>query len=794
MAIEETFPASNQEDAERTAKLHLIEALCRQFSEFAKPLLNSAFDKADDSLFDQADRSENNSQQQTYFETMRELRVSRAELIDHFFTLFKKGWRPLKAPPLLTGKVSFDELSLLRKDELEELVATEAMVTRIKDSLGPELNVLITRCQHVNDQIQAEEIPFHPKFLCQSFTSALSKIELDINSKLILLKHFDRHLITNIEEGYKAANHLFIQAGVLPDLAPEPTNHSSSRKPSQATTQPSDEPATTGANSNGNPLHHINSFEHLRGLIQGQPSNSSIPLGQVGSYVGNTVSGVHLANHSETEQSIQYVPSTELAQTLGQIQTQQNGKQDMVALTIEQVKHALQDRLADKTLNQVDNDALNLVSMLFEFILDDPQLSLPMKELLGRLQIPMLKVAVLDNSFFSNSKHSARGLLNGLARVGQSWSPKESLAQDKIYQIVAKIVRKVVDDFDQDVSIFSPLNKTIAKLLDHQKTQQQKLESKIRLQEEQNALIKMAKSQAADTLEALCLSNTTPAFLKLFLMNNWVKVVEKSLLLEDSDLYNQAIHKAETLIWSTDAREIIENRSEFLKRIPPLLSEIRDAALEFGFPETNMDALFDNLEQIHLDHSKLTLDELQALEEQHPLPLTAEDATEPLKKTATPSLFDDEDALFDSTKSTISVPELPSQSQAQLGDEVGDVVGEATGEVHATSESNVIDFNRIKKPKAPDHFYHQLKTFEVGMLFELHSEEETERKNLTAIIASTKTYIFVDRHGQNRSEFTEDELASALEKGDIKHLDDGLLFDRALEAVIGSLRKNQVAQ
>lgn len=817
MATEKTKPALSEKESERLAKLKLVEHLCSHFSEFAKPLLNTTFDKADDSLFDQADRSENNSQQQTYFETMRELRVSRSDIASHFFTLFNKGWRPVKAPPLLTGKVSFDELSLLRKDELEELVATEAMVNRVKEAMGSELTLLLTRCKELNDQISEDEIPYHPKFLCQSFINSLSKVELDISSKLILLKHYDRHLIQHLSECYASANHILIQAGILPDLVPPQPERSESREKKQL--EQSNTPdagqlqfgpafpgagpisgsghgtghsggialnnGTTQAQGSGSAPSIANNFDALRGLIHQQSDNPMFPSQLLqGGFIGNGQGSAGQQNNTSQQGSFisghssNVIAPTELAQTLGQIQTQHIAHVGTANVSIEDVKTALQEKLEDKTLNQVDNDALNLVSMLFEFILDDSQLSIHMKELLGRLQIPMLKVAVLDNSFFSNNKHPARVLLNGLARAGQAWSPQESLEADKVYQIVSKIVRKVVEDFDQDVAIFTPLNKTVSKLLEHQKNQQQRHEKAIQVQEEQNAMIKMAKTQAEDALESLCLSKTTPAFLKLFLMNNWVKVVEKSLLLEDSGLYEQAIDTAETLIWSTDAREIIGNRSEFLKRIPPLLSEIRNAALEYGFPETNMDALFDNLEQIHLDHSKLTLEELEALEDQDLMDKQQDAQSEIENALDGFELMDDN---HHNEADDLQALELAKDSSES--DDVEPVIGLAA--------ENVIDFNQIKHPKADDKYYKEIESFELGMLFEIETDGEIDRKILTAVITSTKKYIFVDRHGVNRSEFDEDELARAIQKDEVKRLDDGLLFDRALEAVIGSLRQNQ---
>ena len=63
------------------------------------------------------------------------------------------------------------------------------------------------------------------------------------------------------------------------------------------------------------------------------------------------------------------------------------------------------------SMGRTDEDTVNLVGMLFDYILNDRNLAIPMKALIGRLQIPMLKVAILDKTFFSRTSHPARQLV-----------------------------------------------------------------------------------------------------------------------------------------------------------------------------------------------------------------------------------------------------------------------------------------------------------------------------------------------------------------------------------------------
>jgi hypothetical protein len=61
------------------------------------------------------------------------------------------------------------------------------------------------------------------------------------------------------------------------------------------------------------------------------------------------------------------------------------------------------------------------------------------------------------------------------------------------------------------------------------------------------------------------------------------------------------------------------------------------------------------------------------------------------------------------------------------------------------------------------------------------------RCRLAAVIRGTSKYIFVNRAGVKVAEETRETLAVLLQQGKLRTLDDGMLFDRALESVITNL-------
>ena len=93
--------------------------------------------------------------------------------------------------------------------------------------------------------------------------------------------------------------------------------------------------------------------------------------------------------------------------------------------------------------------------MLFEYILDDRNLPDPMKALLSRLQIPMLKVAILDSVFFASKNHPARRLLNNLARASVGWADDGDRCPKSLYGQVSSIVDRVLSEFSDDIGLFS---------------------------------------------------------------------------------------------------------------------------------------------------------------------------------------------------------------------------------------------------------------------------------------------------------------------------------------------------
>ena len=163
-----------------------------------QPLLQSLFDNIDDALFELADRAEHNSEQNMYFESMREIRIKRRGIELGFGHELDNAFRQLLVPadviPTLDSSQEnvIEGLSLIADDELEELVAVDSMVLKAQRQFSHCLKPFTTRLDTLieTQAVNITNNPFGPSVICHSFLRVCKKLELDIKAKLVLFKLF----------------------------------------------------------------------------------------------------------------------------------------------------------------------------------------------------------------------------------------------------------------------------------------------------------------------------------------------------------------------------------------------------------------------------------------------------------------------------------------------------------------------------------------------------------------------------------------------------------------------------
>lgn len=723
-----------------------------------KVSLQALFDNADDTLFEMADRATSNAEQNSFFEAMRDLRLKRKSIergfLEKLFAAFANlnQYEIGKAPQL--DSVSFDSLSLVQNDELEESVAIDTMVAKVISRASRPLGHLTTRLNtQVSKKLEDKTNPLGPSALCEFFLDACRSLGVEIRVKLIVLKLFEKYVLSSLDELYVEANDSLVAAGVLPDL-----KNASPQRRQQARSTPS---------------HGY--------LGEGE---TRAPLGEGYSGEMQEAFGVLQELLSQTRGSISYrrevpadampISSHDLMRLLSHLQHQQPAQQVSDEFDLRQQLEQLLSRASAKSgrarvVGEVDEDVINLVSMLFEFILDDRTLPDSLKALIARLQIPMLKVAVLDKTFFSRGSHPARRLLNEIASASLGWGEQDDAQRDSLYQKIENIVQRLLNDFTDDPAIFAELLSDFLAFTGDERRRSDLLEQRTRDAEEGRVRAELARHQVEHALNDRLLGRTLPEVVVRLLQEAWSKVMLLTYLKSggDSEEWQAVLSTMDDLIWSVESHEEPEDRLRLLELVPGLLKSLRDGLTSAAFDPFSTGEFFSQLEALHVQaFQRFKRPEPEGEIE----PSALADADEPVA-------LDAEAKADVELEDDLILADLP-----QMIEVVEEIVLLAPGESHAPEPEIIL----------PDHdeALQQVENLRVGSWVEIQEDAEHKmRCKLAAIIKPTGKYIFVNRTGMKVLEKTRMGLAVEFRRGAVRLLDDALLFDRALESVIGNLRR-----
>jgi hypothetical protein len=687
--------------------------------------LQELFDNADDTLFEMADRARNDVEQNLFFEAMRDLRLKRKNIergfLEQFFAAFVSLTQYDIAQSALPQTLAFDASVALPDDDVERSVAVEAMVSKVLNRDGFALDQLTARLSALlGRELLDQHNPMGPAMLCEYFMQAGRNLGVEIKVKLIILKLFERYVLRDANQLYTEANQLLSATGVLPDLKPAPARRATDRvaasvgaEPAQANTRASGPPTDDSVQEVFAALQEL--LLHVRGSVAPtlEASAQTQPI--------STRDLMRLLSHLQ-----QYVPAPE-AQDDFDLRNQL--EQLLTRVSVKSGK--------SRVVGVADEDVINLIAMLFECILDDRNLPDSLKALIGRLQIPMLKVAVIDKSFFSRSSHPARRLLNEIATAAMGWGECDDHERDSLYLRIEQVVQRLLNDFVDDPAVFSELLADFLAFTSDERRRSELLEQRTRDAEEGRARTELARQCVEQVLNQALLGKVLPQRVVVFVQEAWSQVLLLTCLKhgDQSAEWHADVQSMEQLIWSVQRHDESDASLRLLALVPGLLKSLRDGLSSSAFDPFATSEFFSELEALHVQ-------------------------------------------LFERPGQKLERP-VDTPVMVEVRQEV----------VLRTADEGPVDAASVRLPE-DDAGLLQVDQLRLGCWVEFQEDEEnTLRCKLAAIIEATGKYIFVNRTGMKVLERSRTGLALEFRRGAVRALDDTLLFDRALESVIGNLRR-----
>jgi len=833
------------EDSRGSATTHQrrLPQLLEQIRNHAINELNTLFaemlDGADDALFDQADKARSNKDQALYFDSMRELRIKRQGMEKVFGQELLNNFQKLQVSNEPVAESNLDEFpldnfSLVQEDELEENLAIDSMVTKADNKNKQALKQIVTRFDTLlaNIRVDNSNNPVSPRKICESFREASHALELDIKAKLIVYKLFDRLVVAGFSHVYAGINENLVKNGVLPDLpdadAEMRQKQVARRKAAKKSRQQSaaekqhedgflDEEGNYVSNGGGSADNSNIGTEvlgALRDLLAVQRSGAPLVAGAAPAETYQTASG-ELVGMAPTVDNRQLVQALSTVQA--DIQQQSNaGSYLPIADLRGQIGTVLpvSGPVSSSSIGQASDDVIDIISMLFDFILDDKNLPDEFKALIGRLQIPMLKVALLDDTFFSKGNHPARKLLNEMARAGIGWDREAEGNGVGLRDKVEEIVTRILNEFEDDTTLFAVALDEFHQFNEEQLKRSELIERRIREAEEGKAKSETAKAIAEESLKKIVGNRQLPDAVSRLLFEAWQSVMLLIYLREGDacEAWKKHLLTAEELIESLNPPKTIEARKRLTGILPGLVKSIKAGLDAVAYGEFESAQLFQELEQIHLQVLKgeavlVELDNGQVAAEDLAMPV---DSLEHELANIDTESDDDDVAVIEDFSDDLDFDGFEDEHELHAADkkkikqmDLAQLTGNSTIDLDALGGIEEIDMSvnppsntEISSGSLPedDQFQALVETFQVGSWFELKEQGKSVRCKLAAIIPAVGKYIFVNRTGIKIADYTKSGLAIALRRQEISQLNDGALFDRALESIVSNLRSLKKTQ
>jgi hypothetical protein len=478
---------------------------------------------------------------------------------------------------------------------------------------------------------------------------------------------------------------------------------------------------------------------------------------------------------------------------------------------------AHREELIQASTGKLDHMVIDVVGSLFDQILSDSRVPPQMAREIARLQLPVLRVALSDQTFFSTRRHPVRRFINRIASLANAFDDFDIGPGAKFLTRVRKLVDEIVEgDFDQ-IELYAAKVADLEKFVaDQSEGAVEKTGAVVVLDAKESEL--RVQQRYMLQLQASLNPLSLPSYLQEFVAQVWSQALVLAVRRDgaDSDRAKRYRRVGTDLVMSIQPKGSPAFRKKFLMQLPPLMKDLNEGMKLIGWPETAQKEFFGKLLPAHaeslkgqpmseLDHNLLVkrLESIFAL----PVPMSESFArSEPVPDVAPEVIerrFTPEEAKqvglvkeaqvdwsedvaaraaeVDVDLSDVQPPVLASPSMAaKLDPEAVQQLGPTTSEAGEPGEPT-------RGPQLIDHI-------KLGFAYQMHLKDEWQKVQL-AHVSSGRSFFVFTRGGKHQEtiSMTSRMLARMCETGRFRAVESSYLMERATQRARKQLAELNVA-
>jgi len=563
-----------------------------------KSALQSMVNHSDHYVLELVDESCNIGDQAQISDAMRLVNLQKKSMLSEYLAFFDESYTKQIVSNQCAGLSINDYLynddahgqSLVKNEMLEIRAAVDKMSDRIKRRQWQLQSTLTKRFSVLaGHRFDVNSYPISPWIICESFAKVVGRLKTRFSRKLIIIKMFEHSAIPVLENLYKQIDSLLIKNNISQNVENIPCKIESPDGQDRSLSELDLIESNLNSVSTSELDYNVKRFVAMQQMLHNdvkenldvEKSDADIGKPEVNIYpVDDVMTGL-----SVLQEKVLMLDHTEC------IALNSHVKPNLFKLL-----KLMSDPDVDFELDRKCSDVIDIVSMMFDFILDDAALPLQLRTVIIRLQVPIIKVAILDDEFFNSRLQSARQLLNELAYSANVLNlvnqPNDS-SENFVIAKAERVVDTILTSFTLELDMFTTELRNF----------QQFVRAALKGRMEKTKQLQVAKDVVIAEIKQRLTSQSVPAVVEVFIKQVWNNVLTKVGLATQCEgkSWRAILQITDELIWSTQPKQMDQERKLLTNMIPRLLSRLQEGLNLVEYNKSLTGQFFQQLEQVHLN-------------------------------------------------------------------------------------------------------------------------------------------------------------------------------------------------
>ncbi|GGC79737.1 DUF1631 family protein [Undibacterium terreum] len=504
-------------------------------------------------------------------------------------------------------------LTLVSYEEMDKKLAMGRASRSLELASAEQLAALNMRLAALMDydSVGIQQNPFRPEVVLKVIIAAWTEFNPDQESHHLVLPLLRADILFDLAPILQALNQTLVERGILPEL------HESYRvkKMDSAAQAKKDEPVKAELDQKLK-----NYFSAAQAQTQAAPAaNFAVPPINAGSanlldsLQNDLARAMQQGGFAPAGEAAAFAPSaaaeTQLFNYLADLQKGMAIRQLVAGAQGVMRLSQLKEQMPELATSGVERNTLDLLSKIFDTVFRNQTIPNEIKELIGVLQIPVLKAALIDKDFFFKEAHPARRLIDLLAKHSVAWDQKKG-QEDPLYQTLQRNVNRVQQEFDHKLELFDEVASDIENFVEKEEAAAAAVLQEPIVRALRKEKVKQANLAANSEVAMRVGTGEVVAFVETFLEDRWVKVLTLAYTVKEEkpQAVQDAIRTMDDLIWSVKPKITVQQRQELINRLPSILVTLNKWLNVIKWDDADRLQFFAELAECHASIVRAPLD------------------------------------------------------------------------------------------------------------------------------------------------------------------------------------------